>query len=256
VRIAIPNKDGNVEPCFEQGSMLRVYDIQNRIIIAVYDSDFDCSATPALVEYCQNERIDGIICGKIADSSCEALIAKNIAIYSGAEGTCDAAIDMLLNGDVIANEDEYPQGEPIIEGKNAGKYVSVHYVGTFDDGSVFDSSYDRGEPLGFRCGYGLMIPGFENAVVNMEEGEKVEVHLEPAQAYGEYNPAAVVKYAIDSLPGLRDLKVGDQVSSSVMGQTTIMTVIDKDDEAVTFDSNHEMAGKSLNFTIELLEIRK
>ena len=67
---------------------------------------------------------------------------------------------------------------------NAGKRVLVHYVGTLDDGTVFDSSRDRGEPIAFTCMAGQMIPGFDRAVADMQVGETCDVHLEPADAYG------------------------------------------------------------------------
>ena len=72
----------------------------------------------------------------------------------------------------------------ILEGKNAGRTVRVHYRGTFNDGTQFDSSYDRGEPLEFICGAGMMISGFDKAVVDMETGQAVDIHLMPEEAYG------------------------------------------------------------------------
>ena len=81
--------------------------------------------------------------------------------------------------------------EPIMEGKNVGKKCRTHYKGTFNDGTQFDSSYDRGEPLEFICGVGQMIRGFDQAVANMEVGESVEIHLMPEEAYGMPDPAAI-----------------------------------------------------------------
>ena len=80
----------------------------------------------------------------------------------------------------------------MIEGKNVGKTCRTHYRGTFNDGTQFDSSYDRGEPLEFVCGAGMMIPGFDQAVANMTVGEIVNVHLMPSEAYGEADPTAVL----------------------------------------------------------------
>ena len=71
-----------------------------------------------------------------------------------------------------------------MEGKNVGKKCRTHYKGTFNDGTQFDSSSDRGEPLEFICGVGQMIRGFDQAVANMEVGESVEIHLMPEEAYG------------------------------------------------------------------------
>ena len=71
-----------------------------------------------------------------------------------------------------------------ITGRNVGKTCRTHYKGTFNDGTQFDSSYDRGEPLEFVCGAGQMIQGFDAAVADMEVGEVKEIHLMPEEAYG------------------------------------------------------------------------
>ncbi len=145
---------------------------------------------------------------------------------------------------------------PPIEGKNVGKTCRTHYRGTFNDGTQFDSSYDRGEPLEFVCGAGMMIRGFDAAVANMEPGETVQVHLMPSEAYGEADPAAVFTVDIADMPGSEDLSAGQRVYlRNMYGQPFPVTVTAKDDTTITFDANHEMAGKELNFTIELVEVR-
>lgn len=137
---------------------------------------------------------------------------------------------------------------------NEGKQVKVHYVGTLDDGTKFDSSRDRGEPLAFTCMAGQMIPGFDAAVRDMAVGETVNVRLEPKDAYGERRMDMVQTLPIAQLPGAEKLEVGQRVMlRSAMGQPLQATVTDKNDQAITFDMNHEMAGKALNFEIELLE---
>ncbi len=143
----------------------------------------------------------------------------------------------------------------IYEGKNAGKGVSVHYKGTFDDGTQFDSSYDRGEPLQFVSGTGMMIPGFDKAVVDMEVGQKVNIHIDAKDAYGEYNEDGVLKIEIEELPGSEDLTVGQSVYlQNEMGGAFPVTVIEKTDSTITLDANHKLAGKALNFEIELLSV--
>lgn len=138
---------------------------------------------------------------------------------------------------------------------NEGKKVKVHYVGTLDDGTKFDSSRDRGEPLAFTCMAGQMIKGFDEAVRDMEVGQVVDVHLEPAEAYGERDERLVQKIPLDQLPGAEELSVGQRVMlSGPMGQPLPASVVAKDDTNITFDLNHEMAGKALNFNIELLEV--
>ena len=144
-----------------------------------------------------------------------------------------------------------------MEGRNVGKNVRVHYKGTFDDGTQFDSSYDRGEPLAFVCGTGMMIRGFDKAVAEMEVGQVVDIHLMPEEAYGEADPEAIVTIGIGQLPGSENLSVGDRVMlRSINGQPFPVTVTAKDDTHITLDANHEMAGKELNFRIELLEVQE
>lgn len=146
--------------------------------------------------------------------------------------------------------------EPLFEGKNVGKTCRVHYKGTFNDGSQFDSSYDRGEPLEFTCGYGMMIRGFDMAVADMEVGEIRDIHLTPNEAYGEFDPEAVFSLKIAELPGSEDAEVGQQVYlQDFYGRPIPVKVTAKDDTTITFDANHEMAGKELNFKIELVEVK-
>lgn len=144
----------------------------------------------------------------------------------------------------------------ILEGKNAGRTVRVHYRGTFNNGTQFDSSYDRGEPLEFICGAGMMISGFDKAVVDMETGQAVDIHLMPEEAYGMPDPDRIITIEIEQLPGSEQLNVGDRVFLRAWnGQPFPVTVTAKEEETITLDSNHEMAGKELNFHIELLEVQ-
>ncbi|MGN0362971.1 MAG: FKBP-type peptidyl-prolyl cis-trans isomerase [Bilifractor sp.] len=143
----------------------------------------------------------------------------------------------------------------LFEGPNAGKTVRTHYEGTFNDGTVFDSSYGRGEPLEFVCGTGMMIPGFDKAVVDMQVGDVVNIHLSPEDAYGPYDPNAVFTVPLDQLEGAAGLKAGDHAYlSNAMGQPFPVLVKAKDEKSITFDANHEMAGKELNFKIELVSV--
>ncbi|MCR5558403.1 MAG: FKBP-type peptidyl-prolyl cis-trans isomerase [Butyrivibrio sp.] len=145
--------------------------------------------------------------------------------------------------------------EPDFDGPNLGKKVRAHYKGTFNDGSQFDSSYDRGEPLEFVCGAGQMIHGFDKAVATMKVGEIIDIHLDPSEAYGEADPNAIIPINISELPGSEDLIVGQHVYlQDVYGRPIPVRVIEKDDTRITFDANHEMAGKELNFKIELVEV--
>ena len=137
---------------------------------------------------------------------------------------------------------------------NEGKNVKVHYVGTLDDGSKFDSSRDRGEPLAFTCMAGQMIPGFDEAVKNMAVDETITVTIPAAQAYGEPDPKMIIRMQFDALPGSEKLEVGQHpVLATPDGRPLPCVVVAKDEETITFDMNHELAGKDLTFEIELLE---
>lgn len=138
---------------------------------------------------------------------------------------------------------------------NVNKTCKVHYTGTFNDGTKFDSSYDRGETLEFVCGAGMMIKGFDEAVKDMEVGQIVDIHLMPEEAYGMPDPENILKIEISQLPGSEDLEVGQRVYlTNAMGQPFPVSVTAKDDTTITLDANHEMAGKELNFKIELVEV--
>jgi FKBP-type peptidyl-prolyl cis-trans isomerase 2 len=140
---------------------------------------------------------------------------------------------------------------------NAGKTVKVHYVGTLDDGTKFDSSRDRGEALEFVCMAGQMIPGFDEAVNTMNIGELRNVHIEAKDAYGQRKLELIQSFPIAQLPGAEDLNVGDHLRlGSSSGQSFPAVVTAKDDTTVTFDMNHELAGEALNFEIELLEVKE
>ena len=137
-----------------------------------------------------------------------------------------------------------------------GKFCKTHYRGTLNDGTVFDSSYDRGEPLEFICGMGMMIRGYDEAVAKMEVGQSIDIHLTPDQAYGYSDPRAIFTVEISQLPGSEDLSVGENiVLYTSTGQPMPVKVTARDDSTITFDANHEMAGKELNFHIELVEVQ-
>lgn len=137
---------------------------------------------------------------------------------------------------------------------NSGKKVKTHYRGTLDDGTQFDSSYDRSEPIEFTCGAGQMIPGFDAAVVDMALGEKKSVHIPAKDAYGEYNEQAVQKIPANQVPNADQLPVGQTVYfNSPYGPMPAKVVSVTIDEVV-LDMNHELAGKDLNFDIELVEV--
>ena len=139
---------------------------------------------------------------------------------------------------------------------NRGKKVSVHYTGTLDDGTKFDSSYDRNAPLEFVCMAGQMIPGFDAAVRDMEVGQTINVRIPAAEAYGERDDDRVAKIERAMLPGIETVPIGAYIRlQTVDGTPMPCRVVELDDTHVTLDMNHEMAGKDLNFEIELLEAK-
>ena len=138
---------------------------------------------------------------------------------------------------------------------NEGKKVRAHYRGTLDDGTQFDCSYDRGEPIEFTCGAHQMIAGFDAAVIDMEVGEKRTLHIPAADAYGERRDDLVLRFPAAQVPNIDEIKVGDKLFlTTPAGQPVPVTVIEVDAEGVTLDTNHELAGKDLNFDIELVEV--
>lgn len=138
---------------------------------------------------------------------------------------------------------------------NVNKKCKVHYTGTFNDGTVFDTSLKRGEPLEFVCGAGMMIKGFDEAVKDMKVGDKKDIHLMPEEAYGMPDEENIITVEIAQLPGSENLEVGQQVYlTNQLGQPFKVKVTDKNDKTITLDANHEMAGKELNFNIELVSV--
>jgi peptidylprolyl isomerase len=136
-----------------------------------------------------------------------------------------------------------------------GASATVHYKGTLEDGSEFDNSHTRGEPITFTVGSGEMIPGFNNAVAGMTVGETVTVTLTPDQAYGDVNPEAQTTFPKSGFPEGLDLVEGMPVPLKTPdGRTLIGRLTEQQDESVTIDLNHPLAGQTLQFEIELVEV--
>ena len=136
----------------------------------------------------------------------------------------------------------------------SGDTVRIHYTGTLDDGTEFDSSAGR-EPLEFALGGGQVIPGFDSAVDGMAVGENKTVTIPAEQAYGERHEQLVQQVPKDAVPDEIDPAVGMQLQSrSPEGQVMSLVVTDVADDTITVDGNHPLAGQSLTFAIELVEI--
>jgi FKBP-type peptidyl-prolyl cis-trans isomerase 2 len=132
-----------------------------------------------------------------------------------------------------------------------GDIVEVHYVGTLDDGSQFDSSRDRGTPLSFTVGTGQVISGFDTAVRGAQVGNTNTVRMEAADAYGEWTEENVLELPYDSSQG--ELVAGDRVTLS-NGQSA--EVLEVSAATVKLDANHPLAGEALTFEIEILVISR
>ena len=136
----------------------------------------------------------------------------------------------------------------------SGDKVRIHYTGKLDDGTQFDSSRGR-DPLEFKLGDGAIIPGFEKAVDGMAVGDSKSVTIPPEDAYGERHEQLVQDVPKSALPDDIEPAVGMQLQSQTPdGQVMQLVVTGVSDDAVTVDGNHPLAGKNLNFEIELVEI--
>ena len=134
-----------------------------------------------------------------------------------------------------------------------GNNVKVHYKGTLQDGTVFDSSRERNQTMDFQLGGGQLLPDFENAVVGMSVGQTKSFNI--PKAYGEVNPEAIFKVPRTSFPENFEFQVGQRVGGSTENGQPITAVIRAvEDDGVVMDHNHPLAGEDLNFEVELMEI--
>lgn len=275
-RIAVTYENGEVFQHFGHTEQFKIYEVEDGKVISSEIIGSNGSGHGALAGLLGENKIDVLICGGIGGGAQAALAEQGIELCAGASGNADEAVAAYLKGELVntgANCNHHGEGhscgdheeghscgschdrKPAFEGKNVGKTCRTHYRGTFNDGTQFDSSYDRGEPLEFVCGAGMMIKGFDAAVANMEVGEVVDIHLMPSEAYGEADPRAIFTVDIAQMPGAEAVSVGQQVYlQGANGQPVPVKVTAKDDKTITFDANHEMAGKELNFRIELVEV--
>ncbi|MGN0157814.1 MAG: NifB/NifX family molybdenum-iron cluster-binding protein [Brotaphodocola sp.] len=283
MKIAVTYDNGNVFQHFGRTEQFKVYEVEDHKVVSGEVISSNGIGHGALAGILADQGIDVLICGGIGGGAQAALAEAGIELVAGAEGNTDEVVETFLRGELVStgsnchhhdHEEGHSCGEHgcgghgeghscggcgnhnTLEGKNVGKTCRVHYKGTFNDGTQFDSSYDRGEPLEFVCGAGMMIRGFDAAVADMEVGQIVDVHLMPEEAYGMPDPDAIMVFEIAQLPGSEELTVGQQVYlSNAMGQPFPVKVTAKDSKTITLDANHEMAGKELNFKMELVEVK-
>ena len=127
----------------------------------------------------------------------------------------------------------------------------VHYTGTLpDSGEIFDSSVDR-EPLAFLVGHKQMIPGFERELMGLAAGEKVEFTLSAEDAYGSHNPDAVQQVPTEMFGGITP-----EIGMTLMSDLGPFRVTEINGDLITADFNHALAGKSLTFNVEVVEVRE
>lgn len=136
----------------------------------------------------------------------------------------------------------------------AGDTVKVHYTGTLDDGTVFDSSKDR-DPIEFTLGKKMVIDGFDKAVEGMEVGETQSVALTPDDAYGQPREELIGTVERSRLPEELTPEVGMFLQAqSPDGQVNDVKITEVTDDTITIDANHPLAGQNLNFELTLVEI--
>ena len=281
MRIAVTYENGNIFQHFGHTEEFKVYEVEEGKVVSSEIIGSNGSGHGALAGLLNEKGIDVLICGGIGGGAQSALAERGIELCAGAEGNADRAVEAYLRGELIntgANCDHHGEGHSCGDhgcgehdcghgdcshgdchagpkGKNVGKKCRTHYRGTFNDGTQFDSSYDRGEPLEFVCGAGQMIPGFDAAVADMDVGQILDVHLMPSEAYGDIDPNAIFSVEIARVPGAESVSVGQQVYlQDQYGRPFPVRIAAKDEKTITFDANHEMAGKELNFRIELVEV--
>ncbi|MBT4577329.1 peptidylprolyl isomerase, partial [Candidatus Woesearchaeota archaeon] len=135
-----------------------------------------------------------------------------------------------------------------------GSKIKLHYTGTLEDGTVFDSSKDK-EPLEFEVGAGQVIPGFDEGVIGLKAGEKKTINIPADKAYGQYDEKRMGEYPKENVPKDMELKVGAKMFlQSPDGGVALATIKEIKEEVVLLDLNHPLAGKDLTFEVEIIEV--
>lgn len=143
-----------------------------------------------------------------------------------------------------------------MEGIREGDIVQVHYVGRLQTGEVFDSSEGQ-DPLIVKIGDGKIISGFEQALIGMRQGEKKTFDLTPEQAFGHHREELVHEIDRKQVPPHLKLEVGMQIALETQGQEPIPAqVVELNESTVTLDTNHPLAGKSVTFEVDIVDIQR
>lgn len=134
-----------------------------------------------------------------------------------------------------------------------GDSIKVHYKGTLNDGTVFDSSEGR-EPLEFEVGSGMVIKGFDEGVLEMKVADKKTVNIPAAAAYGDINPQAIFEFEKAQIPEDVPLEVGGMLNMHNGQQTVPVKILEIGETQLKMDANHPLAGKDLTFDLEVVSI--
>ena len=185
------------------------------------------------------------------------LVAALGIVAAACSSSNESATVAPTTTEASVTETTQPEPAPAASGKSSdlaaedGDTVEVHYVGTLDDGSQFDSSRDRGTPFSFTVGTGQVISGFDTAVRGAQVGDTNTVRMEAADAYGEWSEENVLELPYD--PSQGEVTVGDTVTLS-SGQPAVILEVSPD--TVKLDANHALAGEALTFEIEVLGVTR
>ena len=158
---------------------------------------------------------------------------------------------MSANNFTLKGKKKMPRKKKV----KSGNFVTLHYKGTLEDGTEFDSSYGRGDPMTVAVGQGHLIKGFDDAVQGMTKGETKTFTIPAAEAYGEADPEATTVLEKNLFPNDFEFSEGLVVPLAGPDGNPFPAVITEISEStVTADLNHPMAGKDLTFEVEVLEI--
>ena len=132
--------------------------------------------------------------------------------------------------------------------------VKFNYTLKDDEGNILDQS-PEGQPLAYLHGHSNIIPGLEQQLEGKSAGDSLTAVIEPADAYGEYQEQAVQQVPRANFQGVDNIQPGMQFQSEAEGQVMLVTVTDVNEDTVTVDANHPLAGKKLSFDVEIVEVR-
>ena len=132
--------------------------------------------------------------------------------------------------------------------------VSIHYTLTDDDGQLIDSSKNSGEPLTFLYGNGYLLPALEKQMEGKSEGESFSTVLEAKDGYGEFNEKLIIDIPREQFSGIDNIEPGMMFQAMTQAGPQIVRVVKVQENTITIDGNHELAGKRLHFEIEILDV--